>query len=78
MRRSLSSRKDNPGQHAVQDVVGQVSRIVCHSVADTGVQPRPVTSCCFWNVSDGRDKLSVDDMVRREIIQVDRNILRGL
>ena len=75
MRRSLPSRQDNPGQHAVQDVIGQVSRVVGHLPAYTGVQPRPVTSCCFWNVSDGRDKLSVDDMVRREIIQADRNIL---
>ena len=75
MRRSLPSRQDNPGQHAVQDVIGQVSRVVGHLPAYTGVQPRPVTSCCFGNVGDGRDKLPVDNMVRRKIIQVDRNIM---
>ena len=75
MWRSLASRQDNPGKHAVQDMVGQVIRVVRHSIADTGVQPCPVTSGCFRNVSDGRDKLSVHDMVRREIIQADRNIL---
>ena len=45
VRRSLPSGQDTSGQHAVQNVVGQVSRVVCHSVAYTGVQPGPVTSC---------------------------------
>ena len=75
MWRSLPSRQDDPGKHAVQYVVGQVSRVVSHSIAHTGIQPRPVTPCCFGDMGDGRDILSMDNMIWREVIQVDRNIL---
>ena len=73
--RSLPSRQDDPGKHTVQYVVGQVSRVVGHLPAHTCVQPRPVTSCCLGDMGDGGNMLSVDNVIGREIINVDWQIL---